>query len=103
MVAEPYDCLFSKPDIQCKEDQFNCTDGLKCIESNWKCDGDFDCHDHSDEKNCDDVFDMEGNVCSNTDFTCASGDECIHESWKCDGDIDCLDGSDEGPDCKFLP
>lgn len=28
-----------------------CNSGL-CINAGWRCDGDFDCDDQSDEKNC---------------------------------------------------
>ncbi|KAB7498328.1 hypothetical protein Anas_05692, partial [Armadillidium nasatum] len=31
---------------------FNCSDGAYCISSQWKCDGDYDCYDRSDEANC---------------------------------------------------
>ena len=86
----------------CKEDEFNCSDSSMCIDKKWKCDGDFDCADHSDERDCKGtIFDGEGHLCSDTDFTCASGDECIHKTWACDGDQDCLDGSDEGDHCKL--
>ena len=57
-----------------------------CIDNKWKCDGDFDCPDHSNEKDCKErIFDEEGNLCSSTDFTCQSGDGCIHKTWECDG------------------
>lgn len=38
--------------IECSEDEFHCViDGL-CIPERWRCDGDKDCDDGSDEKNC---------------------------------------------------
>ena len=89
-----------KAESGCKKGQFNCSDGSMCIEENWKCDGDFDCLDHSDEKNCGERT-HEPTMCSKTDFTCASKDQCIRKSWECDGDRDCIDGSDEGPQCKL--
>ena len=74
----------------CGENQFRCANG-GCIGASYKCDGDEDCQDGSDETsetcgaNCGG---MEGR------FACSNG-QCIQTSWKCDGDNDCGDGSDE--------
>ena len=35
----------------CQEGEFNCTSGI-CINASWKCDGDIDCDDGSDEQSC---------------------------------------------------
>ncbi len=39
----------------CTEDHFNCNDG-GCVDLNSKCDGVNDCHDRSDEHNCNLIF-----------------------------------------------
>lgn len=52
----------------------------------WKCDGDTDCADGSDEANCSDT-------CT-SGFKCDHG-LCINEDWRCDGQNDCEDGTDE--------
>lgn len=35
----------------CRSGEFMCNSGL-CINAGWRCDGDFDCDDQSDERNC---------------------------------------------------
>jgi hypothetical protein len=57
------------------------------VDSEWKCDGDTDCSDGSDEANCNEA-------CPDKQFTCQNK-QCISLSWRCDGDDDCGDNSDE--------
>lgn len=35
----------------CRSVEFMCSSGM-CINAGWRCDGEFDCDDQSDEKNC---------------------------------------------------
>ena len=82
---------------ECQDGQFKC-DSTTCIDIKWKCDGDFDCPDHSDEQNCTQLT-VNQSSCGAQEFMCGSG-ECIHVTWKCDGEPDCSDGSDETENCK---
>ena len=37
--------------FKCRVTEFLCNNG-QCIHQDWRCDGDFDCEDFSDESNC---------------------------------------------------
>uniref|UniRef100_A0A669E781 Low density lipoprotein receptor-related protein 8, apolipoprotein e receptor n=1 Tax=Oreochromis niloticus TaxID=8128 RepID=A0A669E781_ORENI len=72
---------------ECETGQFQCKSGA-CIPIVWRCDGDDDCPDSSDEENCP------KKTCAATDFTCKNG-QCLPARWRCDGEVECADGSDE--------
>jgi hypothetical protein len=72
----------------CLDNQFQCQSG-RCIAATWKCDGEADCPDNSDENNC-----PGRSGCTSSEFECDNGN-CIRSSWVCDGDNDCGDRSDE--------
>lgn len=62
-----------------------------CIPASWRCDGQNDCADRSDEEGCP--------SCHSDQFRCQSGD-CIDRSFVCDGTTHCTGGDDEVDCCK---
>ena len=67
--------------------------------SRWRCDGERDCADASDEKGCK-IFNHRNDtvVCQKNQFLCFNGESCVNADWMCDGDADCTDHSDENTD-----
>lgn len=62
--------------------------GALAIPHGFVCDGEADCVDGSDERDC-------------ASFDCGDG-EAVPASWFCDGDADCRNGNDEGAGCEHL-
>ncbi|KAH9364316.1 hypothetical protein HPB48_021572 [Haemaphysalis longicornis] len=71
----------------CSVHQFQCLTSDACIPKEWRCDGDRDCSDGSDENNCT-------APCTERQFLCGDG-FCVGRRYICDGNRDCADGSDE--------
>ena len=73
----------------CREgEEWKCRDGL-CVPKDKRCDGHFNCFDHSDEFDCDPCPTFDGY------FHCGNNTSCLHPSKKCDGVYNCWDGADE--------
>ncbi|KAL7058718.1 hypothetical protein AAHC03_013309 [Spirometra sp. Aus1] len=76
------------PPLTCSSDQFTCSDG-GCIPLSFRCDGQSQCRDGSDELRCG-----EADQCASTEFRCSNG-ECIPFYFRCNSRPDCRDASDE--------
>ncbi|XP_068828902.1 LOW QUALITY PROTEIN: SCO-spondin-like [Capricornis sumatraensis] len=75
--------------LSCGPLDFACSSG-ECAPRGWRCDGEGDCADGSDESGCD-------RACAPHHAPCARGPHCVAAEQLCDGVPHCPDGSDEGP------
>lgn len=80
----------------CGPEHFSCVEyamGQKeCIPITWRCDGQNDCNDKSDEDNCP--------TCRLDQYRCQNS-QCIEQAQYCDGIDNCDDRSDELKCCKL--
>ncbi|PAV62586.1 hypothetical protein WR25_26419 isoform C [Diploscapter pachys] len=80
--------------------QFQCANG-RCIPKEWKCDGENDCLDNSDELNEKGEACYHEQPCPENTIRCTSTKRCIPSAYACDGDNDCGQYEDEDPKyCK---
>ena len=52
----------------CRLDEFTCYNN-QCISGNLRCDGKFDCNDHTDENNCGKILSRKHTMATNSDLT----------------------------------
>ncbi|CDQ80166.1 unnamed protein product [Oncorhynchus mykiss] len=83
----------------CSPKQFVCKDQVTCISKGWRCDGEKDCPDGSDES-LDVCPHSRVSRCPPNEYQCGGIELCIHMSKLCNGVPDCTDGWDEGPHCR---
>ncbi|CAG9772742.1 unnamed protein product [Ceutorhynchus assimilis] len=84
-LFQVYQCLKLKNLLKCPEKTFNC--GNMCIPLEKRCNGQIDCINMMDEKEC------ECNLTSH--FHCGNQTSCLAKEKICNGKVDCWDKSDE--------
>uniref|UniRef100_A0A3B4AEM2 Uncharacterized protein n=1 Tax=Periophthalmus magnuspinnatus TaxID=409849 RepID=A0A3B4AEM2_9GOBI len=79
--------------IPCRSTQWQCDDG-SCISALWRCDGEGDCLDGTDELDC-------SSACPRGQFSCVDSVKCVNMSARCDGKKQCPTGYDE-ENCEHI-
>ncbi|KAF3703311.1 SCO-spondin Precursor [Channa argus] len=79
------------PTSACRSYEFSCDTDEQCVPQAWRCDGETDCMDGSDEQECT-------APCGPGQVPCLSGGQCVAYQHLCDGTLDCRDASDESVD-----
>uniref|UniRef100_A0A8C8LYL0 EGF-like domain-containing protein n=1 Tax=Oncorhynchus tshawytscha TaxID=74940 RepID=A0A8C8LYL0_ONCTS len=74
---------------RCGNEEFQCRN-QRCVQASWKCDGDHDCLDGSDEE----PYICYNRSCPADQFKCLNN-RCIPKRWLCDGTNDCGNNEDE--------
>ncbi|XP_035483471.2 low-density lipoprotein receptor-related protein 3 isoform X2 [Scophthalmus maximus] len=81
----------------CQPDEFLCGNG-KCLPRSWKCNGQDECGDATDERSCaPPPTDAQPGLCPAGSLPCTQvqSTRCLPASLRCNGARDCPDGSDE--------
>nr|XP_015809424.2 low-density lipoprotein receptor-related protein 3 isoform X1 [Nothobranchius furzeri] len=81
----------------CQSDEFLCGNG-KCLPRSWKCNGQNECGDATDERGCSPPpTESRPGLCSPGSLPCteAQTTRCLPAALRCNGARDCPDGSDE--------
>nr|XP_057945412.1 low-density lipoprotein receptor-related protein 3 [Doryrhamphus excisus] len=81
----------------CQSDEFLCGNG-KCLPHSWKCNGQDECGDATDERGCSPPpTEAQPGLCPHGTLTCtaAQSTRCLPAFLRCDKVRDCPDGSDE--------
>uniref|UniRef100_A0A8D3EE01 SCO-spondin n=1 Tax=Scophthalmus maximus TaxID=52904 RepID=A0A8D3EE01_SCOMX len=86
-----YVCFFLFCLCVCAPGEFHCATEGQCVPRAWRCDGETDCMDGSDEQQCI-------TPCGPGQVLCLSGDQCVDYQHLCDRTPHCRDASDESID-----
>lgn len=81
----------------CQSDEFLCGNG-KCLPRSWKCNGQDECGDATDERSCSPApTETQPGLCPFGSLSCteAQSTRCLPAALRCNGVRDCPDGTDE--------